>query len=190
MGSGCRLVEPIVVGPQASAPWLVRTWEHGKCLQWMDMLFLPAQNPFFLLMVTMPHVSFSKPPHLYCHLIGALTPRTPCQLPVPGISWSTCPFPSPRWLVQGRAGGARQSGETQVCAFCHNYWKRDGFSPCSHQAVGGSLEFLEITTWNKLARGWTDSENRRAENWREGHSSVLMKSSEPPNQICPKDPLS
>ena len=153
------------------------------------MLFLPAQNPFFLLMVTTPHVSFSKPPHLYCHFIRSLTPL-PCQLLVAGISQSSCPLPSPQWLVQGRASGPRQSSKTQVWAFCHNYWKRGGLSPCSHQAVGGSLEFLGITTWNKLARGWTDSENRKAEKWREGHSLVLKKSLKAPNQMCLKAPLS
>lgn len=118
---------------------------------------LPAQNLFFLLPVTAPRFPFSKSPHLYFHLVWA----NPGFL-APGISDQQT---QSQWLVQGRLSDSGWSQETQFCAFATAVEKEVFFLP--EVTRDGSLELLGITMWSKSPREWTNSENRKAEKWRE-----------------------
>lgn len=116
---------PLLVGNGPGDPgWLEHENTGNLHSEWTSVV-LACPEPILPSPGNNTRSSFSEPPHLYQHLVGD---HAPPGFLVPGISQSTCPFPSPRRLVQGRASSPRRSSETQVCAFCHNYWKSDAFS--------------------------------------------------------------
>lgn len=122
---------------------------------------LPAQNLFFLLPITAPYFPFSKSPHLCFHLVG-----TNLGFLAPGISdWQTRPFHHSGWF---REGSVTQDDPERLSSGPLPQQLEGGvLPPWGDHTVNGSLELLGITMWSKLPRAWTNSENRKAEKWRE-----------------------
>lgn len=124
------------------------------------LLSLPAQNLFFLLPITAPHFPFSKSPHLYFHLEPTL------------VSWLQGlaidrPDPFITVVGSGKAQWLKTIPRDSVLCLCHSSWEGGVLPPWGHHTVDGSLELLGITMWSKSPREWTNSENRKAEKWRE-----------------------